>query len=172
MAEEDEEKTLFFTSKGIYCYQKMLFGLKNAGATYQRLAPTTVKEMQSLNGKLASLSRFLSRGADKQLLPFFKTLKGCLNKKKIVWNEEAEKAFVEMKIRIANLPTLTSPLKEETIYLYLAASRECISVVLVSERERRQTLIYFVSRVLQNAEANYPKLEKLTLALVHTTRKL
>ena len=30
-------KTTFDTEKGTFCYQKMLFGLKNAGATYQRL---------------------------------------------------------------------------------------------------------------------------------------
>ncbi|XP_071695453.1 uncharacterized protein [Rutidosis leptorrhynchoides] len=127
--------------------------------------------MQSLNGKLASLSRFLSRGADKQL-PFFKTLKGCLRKKKVVWSEVAEKAFVKMKTYIAYLPTLTSPEKGETLYVYLAASKECISALRVIERERKQISMYFVSRVLQGAEANYPELEKLTLVLVHTTRKL
>ncbi|GJV53002.1 reverse transcriptase domain-containing protein [Tanacetum coccineum] len=37
MAKEDEEKTAFITSQGIFCYSKMPFGLKNAGATYQRL---------------------------------------------------------------------------------------------------------------------------------------
>ncbi|GJV58823.1 reverse transcriptase domain-containing protein [Tanacetum coccineum] len=37
MAEEDEEKTAFITSQGIFCYTKMPFGLKNVGATYQRL---------------------------------------------------------------------------------------------------------------------------------------
>ncbi|KAJ0558612.1 putative nucleotidyltransferase, Ribonuclease H [Helianthus annuus] len=37
MKEEDEEKTAFHTDKGIFCYKKMPFGLKNAGATYQRL---------------------------------------------------------------------------------------------------------------------------------------
>ena len=36
MAPEDEELTVFQTSKGIYCYKVMPFGLKNAGATYQR----------------------------------------------------------------------------------------------------------------------------------------
>nr|GEY72491.1 hypothetical protein [Tanacetum cinerariifolium] len=37
MEEEDEEKTTFITSQGISCYSKMPFGLKNVGATYQRL---------------------------------------------------------------------------------------------------------------------------------------
>jgi hypothetical protein len=36
MAPEDEELTAFRTPKGIYCYKVMPFGLKNAGAIYQR----------------------------------------------------------------------------------------------------------------------------------------
>ncbi|XP_071687262.1 uncharacterized protein [Rutidosis leptorrhynchoides] len=77
-----------------------------------------------------------------------------------------------MKAHIANLPSLTSPKIGETLYLYLATFKECISAVLVVERERVHVLIYFVSRVLHGAEVNYPELEKLTLALVHTARKL
>ncbi|GKD41114.1 reverse transcriptase domain-containing protein [Tanacetum coccineum] len=123
MAESDEEETAFHTSQWVYCYTKMPFGLKNAGAEYQRLvdkafdsqvgqnievyvddlvikshteaemlrdidettegikpcpnkteavlqlpSPRTIKEVQSLNGKLASLNRFLSKSAEKTSL--------------------------------------------------------------------------------------------------------
>ena len=37
MDEEHQEKTSFVTSQRLYCYKVMPFGLKNAGATYQRL---------------------------------------------------------------------------------------------------------------------------------------
>ena len=37
LKEEDQEKTSFVTSQGLFCYKVMSFGLKNAGATYQRL---------------------------------------------------------------------------------------------------------------------------------------
>ena len=37
MAKEDQEKTAFFTSQGLYYYKVITFGLKNVGATYQRL---------------------------------------------------------------------------------------------------------------------------------------
>ena len=37
MDKEDQEKTSFITSQGLFCYKVMPFGLKNAGATYQWL---------------------------------------------------------------------------------------------------------------------------------------
>lgn len=37
MHPDDEEKTSFVAGKGIFRYKMMSFGLKNAGATYQRL---------------------------------------------------------------------------------------------------------------------------------------
>ncbi|KAL0291122.1 UNVERIFIED_CONTAM: Retrovirus-related Pol polyprotein from transposon [Sesamum calycinum] len=37
LAPEDQEKASFVTDQGVFCYNVMPFGLKNAGATYQRL---------------------------------------------------------------------------------------------------------------------------------------
>nr|KAJ0197575.1 hypothetical protein LSAT_V11C700351640 [Lactuca sativa] len=50
--------------------------------------------------------------------------------------------------------------------MYLAASAEAISSMLVVERENKQTPIHFVSRALQGPEVNYTAFEKLVLALV------
>ena len=41
MDESDQEKTSFVTSQGLFCYKVIPFGLKNAGATYQRLMNKT-----------------------------------------------------------------------------------------------------------------------------------
>ena len=45
MALEDMEKTSFITEWGTYCYRVMPFGLKNAGATYQRAATSLFHDM-------------------------------------------------------------------------------------------------------------------------------
>ncbi|RVW58211.1 Transposon Tf2-12 polyprotein [Vitis vinifera] len=45
MAPEDMVKTSFITEWGTYCYRVMPFGLKNAGATYQRAATTLFHDM-------------------------------------------------------------------------------------------------------------------------------
>ena len=45
MAEEDMEKTSFITPWGVFCYRVMPFGLKNAGATYQRAMTALFHDM-------------------------------------------------------------------------------------------------------------------------------
>jgi hypothetical protein len=49
MADEDEDKTTFYTDVGIFCFIKMPFGLKNAGTTYQRLMDMTFKKQIGRN---------------------------------------------------------------------------------------------------------------------------
>ncbi|GJS46393.1 reverse transcriptase domain-containing protein [Tanacetum coccineum] len=49
ITKKDEEKTTFHTEEGVFCYTKMPFGLKNAGATYQRLVNSAFKEQIGVN---------------------------------------------------------------------------------------------------------------------------
>ncbi|GJX54058.1 reverse transcriptase domain-containing protein, partial [Tanacetum coccineum] len=45
----DKEKTAFYTDQETYCYTKMPFELKNAGATYQRLIDSAFQEQLGRN---------------------------------------------------------------------------------------------------------------------------
>ncbi|GKF74099.1 reverse transcriptase domain-containing protein, partial [Tanacetum coccineum] len=132
--------------------------------------PNTLKDIQSLNGKIAALNCFLSKGVER-FLPFFKVLKSCTDKKNIQWTQEAKAALQEMKEFVEILPTLTVPIQGEVLIMYLTASIESINAALFAKRKEEQVPIYFVSRVLQGDELNYPGLEKLILALVHTARR-
>ncbi|GJR72748.1 reverse transcriptase domain-containing protein [Tanacetum coccineum] len=129
--------------------------------------------MQSLSGKLASLSRFLAKSAERSL-PFFNTLKTITkeNKHEYRWTQEAEEAFQQMKKLIADLPSLTQPREKETLYAYLAVSAEAVSAVLLTDRKGRQCPVQYVSRTLNEAERNYAPMEKLALSLIHMTRRL
>ncbi|GJU92860.1 reverse transcriptase domain-containing protein [Tanacetum coccineum] len=49
MAKEDEEKTSFHIKQGTFCYEQMLFGLKNARASYQRLMDNVFASQLSRN---------------------------------------------------------------------------------------------------------------------------
>lgn len=73
---------------------------------------------------------------------------------------------------LRDLPTSTSPNTGETLTIYLSASQEVISVRLLAEREKKNILVYFISRVLQGAEKNYSIAEKLVLSLVYVARWL
>ncbi|GJR40956.1 hypothetical protein Tco_1216640 [Tanacetum coccineum] len=76
--------------------------------------PRTLKDVQSLNGKLAALSRFLSKGAEKYL-PFFKTLKSRADKRTIQRTIDVEEAFQKMNKLMEILPTLTALIKGDVL---------------------------------------------------------
>ncbi|KAK8957541.1 hypothetical protein KSP39_PZI001125 [Platanthera zijinensis] len=254
MHKPDIPCTSFITNDGCYCYLVMPFGLKNAGATYQRMMdqvfkeqkgrnlevyvddlliksrslpqhlvdlvetfstlrrrkiklnplkcifgaskgkflghlltpeglapnpdkvkailgmtpPRSPKEVQQLGGRLAGLGRFISRVGDKSA-PFFKTLRGA---SKFQWTEECSLAFEQLKKQLTSTPLLQSPRAGETLFLYLGVGPEAVSSVLIREESRRQFPVYYVSHILKDAEARYPILEKLALALVMSARRL
>jgi hypothetical protein len=49
LAIDDEEKTTFIMSFGIFCYTKLAFGLKNGGATYQKCVHTVLESQIGRN---------------------------------------------------------------------------------------------------------------------------
>nr|GEX16843.1 hypothetical protein [Tanacetum cinerariifolium] len=61
---------------------------------------------------------------------------------------------------ITELPTLTTPKKEEELMVYLSAANEAVSAVILVERHGRQAPIHYVSRTLHGAEINYSPMEK------------
>ena len=61
----------------------------------------TVKEVQSLNGKIPVLNRFISRATDK-CLPFFRTLR-----KSFKWTDDCQKAFEDLKKYLSSSPLLS-----------------------------------------------------------------
>ncbi|GJX68377.1 reverse transcriptase domain-containing protein [Tanacetum coccineum] len=97
--------------------------------------------------KASKPKQILSKSAEKSL-PFFKTLKKCTKKSDFQWTAKAEAAFKEMKKLIAELPTLTAPMENEELIVYLAAAREAVIAVLMTEREAKQIPVYFVSHAL------------------------
>ncbi|GJU67479.1 reverse transcriptase domain-containing protein [Tanacetum coccineum] len=186
MTKKDEEKTAFHTEEGVFCYTKMPFGLKNAGATYQRLVDSAFKEQIGVNLEAYVDDMVIKSKTEQDIIKdieqTFSTLRRInmkLNPKKCSfamkegkWTEAAEAAFLEMKKLVSELPTLTTPKKGETLMMYLAATNEAVSAVLLTERNGRKMPIHYVSRSLQGVETNYALMEKLTLALVHAARRL
>ncbi|GJT59353.1 reverse transcriptase domain-containing protein [Tanacetum coccineum] len=55
-----------------------------------------------------------------------------------IMKEEAEAAFKQIKKLIAELPTLTAPREHEELIIYLAAAKEAISAVLMTDQEGKQ----------------------------------
>ena len=127
---------------------------------------SNIKDIQCLTGRIAVLSRLVSRASDK-CRPFFQGLK-----KAFQWDSHCQEAFTALKTYLSSPPILVSPSKGELLTLYLVVSDFATSAALVRERDRVQQPVYYCSRALRGAEERYPKMEKLILALVTTSRKL
>ena len=87
--------------------------------------PRNIKEVQSLNGKIVALNRFVSRATDK-CLPFFRMLK-----KFIEWTVECQQVFEDLKAYLSSPPLLSPSKPREKLFLYLAISLTAVSAALV-----------------------------------------
>nr|GEY98353.1 reverse transcriptase domain-containing protein [Tanacetum cinerariifolium] len=153
------------TPEGIKpCPDKMI-------AVLQLPSPQTIKEVQSLNRKLASLNRFLSKSTEKSL-PLFQTLKKCIKKSDFRWTTKAEQAFQQLKQHFSALPLLATPKPREELIMYFSATHGAISAVLMIEWGTAHMPVYFISRALQGPKLNYSPMKKLVLSLVFAAKRL
>ncbi|MCI01496.1 hypothetical protein A2U01_0022522 [Trifolium medium] len=148
MAEIDKKKTAFMTKSGNYYYNVMPFGVKagkflgfyltergieanpdKCRAFFEFPTPDSKKSIQSLNGMLTALSRFVTKSAQ-HALPLFKLLR---KDSTFEWTKECEHALQHLKRALSEPPVLTRPREGETLYLYLAVASEAISAVLIRE---------------------------------------
>ncbi|KAM2322906.1 hypothetical protein ACFXTH_019529 [Malus domestica] len=129
----------------------------------------TSKDIQSLTGKVATLTGFSSK-ATNRCAPFFKALKGI--KKYITWTDEYAKAFKNLKDYMSKAHMLFKPEVGDTFIIYLSVSASAVSSVLIQNDGNVERPVYYASKALQDAETRYSKIEKLALALVMSARKL
>jgi hypothetical protein len=92
--------------------------------------PARIKDRQKLTRCLVALSRFISRLAERALL-FFKLLRKF---GPFVWTKDAKEAFQELKRYLTSPPLMVAPEPGEPLLLYIAATSEAVSMVLVTER--------------------------------------
>ncbi|KAJ9564345.1 LOW QUALITY PROTEIN: hypothetical protein OSB04_000311 [Centaurea solstitialis] len=131
-------------------------------------SPRNVKEVQKLTGRVAALTRFISRSSDKCHL-FYNVLR---KNQGFLWTDEHEKALQELKQYMTSPPLLTKPVEGESLQLYLAVSKNATSAVLVREEDQRPQPIYYVSKSFLDAETRYTSMEKLLLGLMTAAKKL
>jgi hypothetical protein len=79
---------------------------------------------------MTALNRFISRLGERAL-PFFKLLK---REDKFQLMEEAERILQDLKHHLQSPPVLTTPLPEEDLLPYIAATTHAVSSAIVVER--------------------------------------
>ncbi|KAK3014874.1 hypothetical protein RJ639_008263 [Escallonia herrerae] len=101
--------------------------------------------------------------------PFFKAIRKAKN---FVWTDDCQKSFEELKTHLSSPPLLSKPFPGEDLLIYLSVTEVAVSTVLIREEDGVQKPIYYVSKVLQDMETRYPKIDKIALALIISARRL
>jgi hypothetical protein len=137
--------------------------------------PGKLHEVQQLTGHVAALSRFVARLGEKAL-PFYALMKK--SDKKFEWTEEADAAFSQLKKVLSTPLVLVAQKEREPLLLYIAATHQVVSMVLVVEISEEgkahgvQRPVYFLSEVLSPSKQRYPHYHKLAYSVFTTARKL
>jgi hypothetical protein len=98
--------------------------------------------------------------------------------KKFEWTEEADAAFSQLKKVLSTPLVLVAQKEREPLLLYIAATHQVVSMVLVVEISEEgkahgvQRPVYFLSEVLSPSKQRYPHYHKLAYSVFTTARKL
>jgi ribonuclease HI len=160
---------------GIHSFQRGIEPNPEKVAALERMGPIQdLKGVQKVLGCLAALSRFISQLGEKGL-PLYRLLK---KHERFSRTAEAQEALSKLKAMLAHVPILTPPQDGEPLYLYVAATTQVVSAVIVAERTEEghalpvQRPVYYISKVLSETKARYQQIQKLLYAVVLARRKL
>ena len=90
--------------------------------------PACINDVQRLAGRVAALSRFISRLGE-NTIPLDQMMKKTDD---FVWSDAA---FEDLKRQLAEPPVLAAPVDKEPLLLYVAANTRAVSVAVVVERK-------------------------------------
>ena len=72
-----------------------------------------------------------------------------------------------------HLPTLQASVRGRPLLLYLASNSQAIGALLAQEDDDgNEQPIYYISKILKDAETRYLRIEKACLMIIYTSQKL
>ena len=122
----------------------------------------------------AALRHFISRLGEKAM-PLYRLLR-CTDH--FEWTDAATAGLEETKALLATNPILAAQNISEPMLLYISATHQVVSVVLVIELEQDghkfplQKPVYYVSTVLTPCKPQYPHYQNIAYAVFMTSWKL
>ncbi|KAM2110740.1 hypothetical protein ACFX1R_013454 [Malus domestica] len=117
--------------------------LENIKAIIDMKEPVTLKDIQSLTGKVAALTRLISKD---RCASFFKALKG--SKKYITWTDECAEVFKNIKDYMSKAPMLSKLEVGDTLIIYLSVSASAVSSVLIRNDGNVERSVYYSNKAL------------------------